>query len=75
MVRTNTIVRDNYIKRKHLVSSLITGLAIGAIAGIPIGWFAHQYYYQQTLARTLICREQNSSRPAAVVDQICGSRF
>jgi uncharacterized membrane protein YfcA len=75
MVRTNTIATDNYITRKHLVSSLITGLAIGAIAGTPIGWFTHQYYYQQTLARTLICREQNSSRPAAVVDQICGSRF
>ncbi|MGI8502763.1 MAG: hypothetical protein ACR2LR_16755 [Hassallia sp.] len=74
MVPTKSIEREN-IKRKHLVSSLITGLVIGTILGTPIGWFAHQYYYQQTLARTLICREQNSNRPAGVVDQICGSRF
>ena len=74
MVQTNSIERKN-IQRKHLVSSLITGLVIGTILGTFIGWFAHQFYSQQNLARTLICREQNSNKPAAVVDQICGSRF
>ncbi len=75
MVETNTINRENSIKRKHLVSSLVTGLIIGTIAGMPIGWFAHQFYYQQTLAKNLLCREQNGNRPAVEVDAICGSRF
>ena len=74
MVPTKSIEREN-IQRKHLISSLITGLVIGTILGTPIGWFAQRFYYQQNLARTLICREQNSNKPAAVVDQICGSRF
>ena len=74
MVPTKSIEREN-IKRKHLVSSLITGLVIGTILGTPIGWFAHQFYYQQRLAQILVCREQNASQSAAVVDSICGSRF
>lgn len=75
MVGQETVVRENTIKRKHLISSLITGLIIGTIAGTPIGWFAHQFYYQQSLARTLLCRDQNRSQPAAVVDSICGRTF
>ncbi|MFH7025965.1 MAG: hypothetical protein ACHBN1_11305 [Heteroscytonema crispum UTEX LB 1556] len=46
----NVATPKNTIKRKHLVTSLITGLIIGAIAGTPIGWFAHRFYYQQRLA-------------------------
>ena len=75
MVQTNSINRENYLKRKHLVSSLVTGLIIGVIAGTPIGWVAHQFYYQQTLAKNLLCREQNGNRPAVQVDAICGSRL
>lgn len=70
-----TTRRGEPIKRKHLVQSLITGLIIGTVAGTPIGWFAHRLYYQQRLAQILVCREQNSNQPAAVVDSICGSRF
>jgi F0F1-type ATP synthase assembly protein I len=71
----DNIYRENTIKRKHLINSLITGLIIGAIAGAPIGWFAHRFYYQQRLAEILLCRENNRNQPAAVVDSICGSRF
>ena len=46
------------IARKHLVWSLITGLAVGAIAGAPLGWMANGYYTEQRLAQILICREK-----------------
>lgn len=75
MLRQDNITRENTIKRKHLINSLITGLIIGAIAGTPIGWFAHRFYYQQRLAEILLCRENNRNQPAAVVDSICGTRF
>jgi F0F1-type ATP synthase assembly protein I len=75
MLNQGQIARENTIKRKHLISSLITGLIVGAIAGTPIGWFAHRFYYQQRLAQILVCRENNQNQPAAVVDSICGSRF
>lgn len=75
MTEVNRIRHEDSIKRKHLISSLITGFLIGAVAGTPIGWFAHRFYYQQRLAQILVCREQNASQSAAVVDSICGSRF
>ncbi|KAB8332372.1 hypothetical protein SD80_017310 [Scytonema tolypothrichoides VB-61278] len=75
MLREETSVKQNTIKRKHLISSLFTGLIIGTIAGTPLGWIAHQYYYQQRLAQILLCRERNSNQPAAVVDSICGRSF
>lgn len=75
MLRQDTIQRGNTIKRKHLVYSLITGLILGTILGMPIGWFIHRFYYQQNLARILLCREQNRNQPAAVVDSICGRAF
>jgi hypothetical protein len=75
MLRQDAPVRGNNIKRKHLIYSLITGLIIGTIAGTPIGWFAHQYYYQQRLAQILLCRERNINQPAAVVDSICGRAY
>ncbi|MUG93114.1 hypothetical protein F7734_11965 [Scytonema sp. UIC 10036] len=75
MVTQNTATGSNTIKRRHLVYSLITGLLIGAIAGAPLGWIAHQYYYQQRLAQFLLCREQNRNQPAAYVDSICGRSF
>ena len=63
------------IARKHLVLSLITGIAAGAIAGAPIGWMANGYYTEQRLAQILICREKNRDKPVAIVESICGSRF
>lgn len=63
------------IVRKHLVLSLITGLAVGALAGAPIGWMANGYYSEQRLAQILICREKNRDKPVAIVESICGSRF
>ncbi len=75
MLTDETGVRRNTIKRKHLVYSLITGLLVGAIAGAPLGWVGHRFYTQQRLAQTLLCREQNRSKPAVVVDSICGPLF
>lgn len=63
------------ISRKNLVSSLVIGLLLGAVAGMPVGWFAHRYYADQRFAQILICRERNRNQPIAVVESICGSRF
>jgi hypothetical protein len=63
------------IARKHLVLSLITGLAVGAIAGAPIGWMANGKYSQQRRAENIICRDQNRDKPVAMVESICGSQF
>jgi len=51
----------NKITRKNLISSLATGLAIGLVGGIPIGWVVHQVYAQQRLAQILLCHEKNST--------------
>ncbi|AFZ08160.1 hypothetical protein Osc7112_3818 [Oscillatoria nigro-viridis PCC 7112] len=63
------------IARKHLIWIPITGLAVGAIAGAPLGWMANGYYSEQRLAQILICREKNRDRPVAIVEARCGSRF
>ncbi|EGK87260.1 hypothetical protein QUA62_02230 [Microcoleus sp. MON1_C1] len=63
------------IARKHLVWSLITGLAVGAIAGAPLGWMANGKYSDQRLAEFIICQEKNRDKPVAMVESICGSRF
>ncbi len=69
-------MRENTITRNNLVQSLVTGLILGAlILGMPLGWFAHRFYAEQRLAKTLICRQQNRDKPAAVVDSICGTWF
>ncbi len=75
MLRQDTVARGNNLKRKHLLYSLITGLVIGIVAGTPIGWFAHQFYYQQRLAQTLLCREENRNQPLAVVEARCGRPY
>ena len=68
-------MKQNAVSRKNLVYSLITGLVIGAIAGTPLGWLAHQFYAEQRLSQTLICREKNRNQPEAIVQSMCGSRF
>lgn len=63
------------INRKHLIYSLITGLAIGVIVGSPLGWISHRFYAEQRLAQILICREKHRNQPEAIVQSLCGSRF
>ncbi|MEG4172054.1 MULTISPECIES: hypothetical protein [unclassified Microcoleus] len=63
------------IARKHLIWSLITGLAVGAIAGIPLGWMANGYYSDHRLAQIRICRDKNRDQPVAIVEARCGVRF
>lgn len=77
MVRQDHVTRTNpnKITRKHLFYSLITGLAIGTVLGTPIGWFANQFYSQQRLANTLLCRERNRDKPAVIVDSLCGKAY
>jgi len=68
-------MQQNPIARKHLVWSLITGLAVGAIAGAPLGWMANGKYSEQRLAESIICREKNRDQPVAIVESRCGPRF
>jgi len=77
MVKHDHVNRTNSqgITRKHLMYSLATGLAIGVVAGTPIGWFANQFYAQQRLAQTLLCRERNREKPAVMVDSLCGRTY
>ena len=63
------------ISRKNLISSLLTGLVIGLIGGVPLGWIAHQIYAEQRLAQVLICREKNRNLPEVQLQSLCGSRF
>lgn len=75
MLNEGTVVRKNQLVRKHLVYSLITGLIIGIIAGLPLGWFTHRFYYQQRLAQILLCRENHRNQSATVVDSYCGTAY
>ncbi|HEY9902310.1 MAG TPA: hypothetical protein V6D43_07750 [Candidatus Sericytochromatia bacterium] len=77
MVQQEHISRaeHNKITRKNLISSLATGLAIGLVGGIPIGWVVHQVYAQQRLAQILLCHEKNRNKPEAIVESICGTRY
>ena len=68
-------MQENPIARKHLVSSLITGLAVGAIAGAPLGWMANAKYSEQRYAELIICQQKNRDQPVAIVEARCGSLF
>ncbi len=68
-------MQQNPIARKHLVWSLLTGLAVGAIAGAPLGWMANAKYSEQRWAESIVCREKNRDKPVAMVESICGPRF
>jgi hypothetical protein len=65
----------NRITRQHLVYSLVTGLIIGSIAGAPLGWFAHQIYYQQRAGQVLLCRQKHIGQPEAELKALCGSAY
>ena len=75
MLNENTVATKNKVARKHLFSSLVAGLIIGIIAGAPLGWVTHRFYYQQRLAQILLCRENHRNQPAAVVDSECGTPY
>ena len=68
-------MQENPIARKHLVWSLITGLAVGAIAGAPLGWIANGKYSDQRLAEFIVCERKNRDKPVAMVESICGPQF
>lgn len=64
------------ISRKNLVYSLITGLVLGTIfVGAPLGWFAHQIYYQQRSGQVLLCRQKHIGQPEAELKALCGSIY
>ena len=63
------------ITRKNLVSSLVTGLIIGIVVGSPLGWFAHQIYYQQRAGQVLLCRQKHIGQPEAELKSLCGSAY
>lgn len=66
---------ENRITRKNLVSSLLTGLIIGTIAGTPLGWFAHKVYAKQRAAQVLLCRQQNFGLAEAQLQSRCGNLY
>ncbi|MEG4987403.1 hypothetical protein QUB08_16785 [Microcoleus sp. BR0-C5] len=68
-------MQQNPIARKHLVWSLITGLAVGAIAGAPLGWMANGEFSEQRMAKFIVCQQKNRDKPVAMVESICGSQF
>lgn len=63
------------ITRQNLIYSLITGAIIGAIAGTPIGWFAHRVYYQQRAGQVLLCRQQHPGQTEPELRALCGSLY
>lgn len=63
------------ISRRDLASSLLIGLCIGIIAGIPVGWFIHRVFFQQRAAQVLLCRQQHYGQPEVELQRICGSVF
>ncbi len=64
------------ISRRNLIYSLTTGLVLGSIfIGGPLGWFAHQIYYQQRSGQVLLCRQKHIGQPEAELKALCGSVY
>ena len=66
---------ENRITRKNLISSLLTGLIIGILGGIPLGWFSHRVYAQQRAAQVLLCRQQNFGMTEVQLESRCGRLY
>ncbi|MBD2464834.1 hypothetical protein H6G89_27920 [Oscillatoria sp. FACHB-1407] len=60
---------------RKLVRSLIIGLVLGTIAGIPIGWFTHRVFAQQRAAQVLLCRQQHYGQAEATLQDLCGTVY
>lgn len=75
----DTTVREDHrrsqITRKNLLNSLLIGVLLGTIAGIPLGWFAHRIYFQQRTAQVLLCRQQNFGLPEVTLQARCGNLY
>ena len=66
---------ERRITRRNLLSSLLIGLALGVVAGTPIGWFAHRIYAQQHTAQVLLCRQQSFGLAEADLQARCGTPY
>lgn len=67
--------QENRITRKNLISSLLIGFIVGAIAGAPLGWFTHQVFARQRAAQVLLCRQQNFGVSEADLRVRCGEVY
>ena len=67
--------REKGFTRKNLVTSLLIGMLLGVLGGIPLGWFAHRIYYQQKSGQVLLCRQKHIGQPEAELKALCGSAY
>lgn len=75
MVETTNSQPNIYLKRRNPLPLLITGLLIGLVAGAPLGWFSHQFYYRYRSAQVLLCRQQNFGQTEPQLQAVCGSLY
>lgn len=74
-MRLQSRERESSITRKDLFTSLVIGLIIGAIAGAPLGWFAHRLFFQQRAAQVLLCRQKHFGQTESQLQALCGSVY
>lgn len=77
-MRESTVTHEHQerrITRKNLLNSLIIGILLGIIGGIPIGWFTHQIFARQRAAQVLLCRQQNYGLAEADLQARCGALY
>jgi hypothetical protein len=77
-MRESTVTHEHQerrITRKNLINSLIIGILLGIIGGIPIGWFTHQVFARQRAAQVLLCRQQNYGLAEADLQARCGALY
>lgn len=67
--------QERRITRKNLLNSLIIGVLLGIIGGIPIGWFTHQFFARQRAAQVLLCRQQNYGLAETDLQARCGALY
>ncbi|MBD2353135.1 hypothetical protein H6G41_00605 [Tolypothrix sp. FACHB-123] len=75
MVQNTTPRQDIYPKRRNPLPLLLTGFLIGLVAGAPLGWFSHQFYYRYRSAQVLLCRQQHFGQPEPQLQALCGSLY